>query len=152
MISDIRYTLFNLFIIFIKYSIFIPCKYCIYRPCKYCIDDKHNKYHILLEKYKDLNENYDQLEIKLNCLIDIVRENNNNLNNEFSELLKSINYTMNILDTKLDIVDNKLNIIETKYESFINKTTKRNKKLDIHTNNNNNCYYWNGKNKLIKND
>ena len=151
MISDIRYTLFNLFIIFIKYSIFIPCKYCIYKPCKYCINDKHNKYHILLEKYKDLNENYDQLEIKLNCLIDIVRENNNNLNNEFSELLKSINYTMNILDTKLDIVDNKLNIIENKYKSLINKTTNRNKKLDIYTNNNS-CYYWNSKNKLIKND
>ena len=150
MISDIRYALFNLFIIFIKYSIFIPCKYCIYKPCKYCINDKHNKYHILLEKYKDLNENYDQLEIKLNCLIDIVRENNNNLNNEFSELLKSINYTMNIVDTKLDDVDNKLDIIENKSESLINKTTKRNKKLDT---NNNNCYYWgNSKNKLIKND
>ena len=149
MISDIRYTLFNLFIIFIKYSIFIPCKYCIYIPCKYCIYDKHNKYHILQEKYKDLNENYDQLEIKLNCLIDIVRKNNNNLNNEFSELLKSINYTMNIVDTKLDNVDNKLNIIENKSESLINKTTKRNKKID----NNNNCYYWgNSKNKLIKND
>ena len=149
--SDIRYTLFNLFIIFIKYSIFIPCKYCIYIPCKYCIDDKHNKYHILQEKYKDLNENYDQLEIKLNCLIDIVRKNNNNLNNEFSELLNSINYTMNILDTKLDNVANKLNIIENKYKSLINKTTNRNKKLDIYTNNNS-CYYWNSKNKLIKND
>ena len=54
MISDIRYALFNLFIIFIKYSIFIPCKYCIYKPYNYCINDNHNKYHILQEKYKDL--------------------------------------------------------------------------------------------------
>ena len=121
MIPD-RYSplnLFNVFMIFLKYGFYEPCKYCLTTPYKCCLSiqnyckrgDKHDEDHIVQEKYNDLNEKHKQLEIVLTSLIEMINENNENINDKFSELLRSVNI---IIDNKLHDIDSKLSILENK--------------------------------------
>jgi len=104
--------LFNVFIIFLNYGIYIPCKYCITRPYNYCKrGNKHSEHHIIQEKYSDLHEKHKQLEIALNSLIEMIHENNDNINDRISELLRSVNA---IIENKLSDIDCKLSILEKK--------------------------------------
>ena len=104
--------LFNVFMIFLNYGFYIPCKYCITTPYNYCKrGNKHSEHHIIQEKYNDLNEKHKQLEIVLNSLIEMIHENNDNINDRFSELLRSVNF---IIENKLSDIDCKLSILEKK--------------------------------------
>ena len=104
--------LFNVFMIFLNYGFYIPCKYCITTPYNYCKrGNKHSEHHIIQEKYNDLNEKHKQLEIVLTSLIEMINENNENINDKFSELLRSVNI---IIDNKLHDIDSKLSILENK--------------------------------------
>ena len=105
--------------IFLKYGFYIPCKYCIAIPYNHCLNiqkyckrsNEHNEHHIIQEKCNDLNEKYKQVEIVLNSLIEMINENNENINDKFSDLLRSVNI---IIDDKLRDIDNKLYILENK--------------------------------------
>ena len=104
--------LINVYVLFLKYGFYIPCKYCFSIPYQYCRrENKHNEYHIIQEKYDDLNEKYKHLEIILNSLIDMIHQNNDNINEKVSELLRSINF---VIDNKLSDIDHKLSILEKK--------------------------------------
>ena len=104
--------LFNIFMIFLKYGFYEPCKYCIAIPYNYCKkNNKHDEHHKLQEKYNDINEKYKQVEIVLNSLIEMIHENNDNINDRFSELLRSVNF---IIENKLSDIDCKLSILEKK--------------------------------------
>jgi hypothetical protein len=124
--------LFNVFMIFLKYGFYIPCKYCISKPYNYCLTIpynckrsnehkcKHNDYHIIQEKCNDLNEKYKQVEISLNSLIEMINENNENINDKFSDLLSSVNI---IIEDKLNGIDNKIYILENQGSNKIKKNT-----------------------------
>ena len=113
--------LFNVFMIFLNYGFYIPCKYCITTPYNYCKkNNKHSEHHIIQEKYNDLNEKYKQVEIVLNSLIEMINENNENINDKFSDLLRSINI---IIEEKLNDIDNKIYILENKGSNKIKKNT-----------------------------
>ena len=116
--------------IFLKYGFYIPCKYCIAKPYIYCLNiqnyckrsngHKHNEYHIIQEKCNDLNEKYKQVEISLNSLIEMINENNENINDKFSDLLRSVNI---IIEEKIHDIDNKIYILENKESNKIKKNT-----------------------------
>ena len=101
--------------IFLKYGFYIPCKYCITTPYNYCKrSNKHSEYHIIQEKYSDITEKHKQLEIVLTSLIEMIHENNDNINDRFSELLRSVNF---IIENKLSDIDCKLKQIDMKKKS-----------------------------------
>ena len=56
-------------------------------------------------------EKYKQVEIVLNSLIEMINENNENINDKFSDLLRSVNI---IIDNKLRDIDNKIYTLENK--------------------------------------
>tara|TARA_B100001094_G_C17715657_1_gene569481 strand:+ start:117 stop:563 length:447 start_codon:yes stop_codon:yes gene_type:complete len=128
MIPD-RYSplnLFNVFMIFLKYGFYEPCKYCIAKPYNYCLtiqnyckrSDKHDEDHIVQEKYNDLNEKHKQLEIVLISLIEMIHENNENINDKFGDLLRSVNF---IIENKLSDIDSNLSDIDSKLSILENK-------------------------------
>ena len=113
--------LFNVFMIFLNYGFYIPCKYCITTPYNYCKKtNKHREHNIIQEKYSDLNEKHKQLEIALNSLIEMIHENNDNINDRISELLRSVNA---IIENKLSDIDCKLSILEKKEINKIKKNS-----------------------------